>query len=177
MTSAKKIRKQLGKKYDPKEDYYKRFRDAVRDLHQKDHAKNDLIGIIGSLPKSKAENYQRMVEGYKKFLGRKDIKWFKPTRASWNHQDIVIPINPELGLEWNGIKYLIKLYLKSDKPSKDRLSSILALMKHTLPSKKYKHAVLDVRNSKIYLYEADMDSMMPLVEGEATALELILSRL
>ncbi len=177
MTSAKKIKNLLGEDYDPRFDYYKRFREAVKKLHQEELDKDDLLKNIGHLPKSKEENYKKMVSGYKKFLGKKDVKWFKPTRESWKHNGINILINPELGLEWNGGKYLIKLYLKSDKPSKDRLSSILALMKHTLPSKDYDHAVLDVRNSKLYLHEDDMDLMIPLVEGEAESLAFILGRL
>lgn len=177
MTCAKKIKNQSDEEYNVAGDYYKRFREAVQELHQKELEKGELLKSIGSLPTNKVENYRRMVEGYNKFLGKKEIKWFKPTRKKWLHGDLEIPVNPELGLEWEGEKYLTKLYLKSEKPSKDRLASILALMKNTIPLKGVKYAVLDVRNSKLYLYETDMDQLMPLVEGEAESLELILSRI
>lgn len=177
MTSAKKIKNQADEDYSPASDYYKRFREAVQELHQKDLKKGDLLKIIGSLPHNKVENYNKMVEGYKKFLGRKDITWFKPARGSWTHGNLEIPIKPELGLGWDGNRYLIKLYLKSEKPSKDRLSSILALMNNTIPQTNLTYAVLDVRNGKLYLYEKGMDLLMPLVEGEAESLEFILSRI
>ncbi len=54
---------------------------------------------------------------------------------------------------------------------------MLALMKHAISTKGCTYSVLDVRNSKLYVHERDMDSLMPLVEGEARALELILGRI
>lgn len=177
MTCAKKIKVQLDEPYDPAGDYYKRFREAVQEMHKTGKSKGDLIKMIGALPDNKIENYRTMVAGYKKFIGTKDVTWFNPLRKSWLHEDLEIPINPELGLEWDDNKYLIKLYLKADKPSKDRLSSILALMKQTLPTKDCKYGLLDVRNSKLYLFEPDMELLMPLVEGEAQSLSLILSRI
>ncbi|WP_339700879.1 hypothetical protein [Algoriphagus aquimarinus] len=177
MTSAKKIKSQSEEDYNVATDYYKRFREAVQELHKKDLQKATLLKIVGPLPPNKVENYKKMAEGYKKFLGRKGVKWFKPSRENWKQGNLNIAINPELGLEWDGKKYLVKLYLKAEKPSKDRLASILALMNHTIVSTDCTFAVLDVRNSKIYTYENEMDLMMPLVEGEAKALESILSQI
>lgn len=177
MTSAKKIKSQLDEVYDPVGDYYKRFREALQELHQNSLPKGDLLKIIGELPSNKVINYSTMVDGYKKFLGRKEITYFKPTRKIWTHGNINIPINPELGLEWGEDKYLIKLYLKADKPSKDRIASILSLMKNTINNDTIKYAVLDVRNSKMYDYEPTMDILIPLVQGEAESLEFILSRI
>lgn len=177
MTCARQIKDQEKIKYHPIRDYYKRFREAVQELHQQQLPKSALPEIIGDLPKRKQENYQLMIEGYGKFLGRRKVQWFKPLKKHWKNGSLRIPINPELGLEWDGTKYLIKLYLKAEKPSKDRLGSVLALMKHTFRSHGYVYAVLDVRNSKLFLYEASMDALMPLVEGEARSLELILNQL
>lgn len=177
MTCAKLIKEQMQEVYDPAKDYYKRFRDAVQEMHIKKKDKSELSKIIGLLPDSKNGNYQSMISGYKKFLGTKETIWFQPVRKIWAHGNLQIPINPELGLKWNNQKYIIKLYLKSDKLSKDRISSILALMKHTIPTKDTVLCLLDVRNSKIYPFEENMLSLLPLVEGEARSLELILDRL
>lgn len=177
MTCAKKIKAQLSEDYDPATDYYKRFREAVQEMHSSGQDKSELQKIIGDLPESKRENYRAMVVGYKKFLGTKAITWFKPPREIWTCGDLEIPINPEVGLEWNDEKYIVKLYLKADKPSKDRFSSVLALMKHTVPAKNCKHMLLDVRNSKPYVFEDDMLDLIPLVESEAEALSLLLGRL
>lgn len=177
MTCAKRIKNQSEEDYNVAGDYYKRFREAVQEIHQTGVSKNDLLKTIGSLPDNKIENYNKMVEGYKKFIGKKVCNWFKPPRKSWNIGNIIVPVNPELGLEWNNQKYIIKMYLKSEKPSKDRLASILALMKNTISENDYMYSVLDVRNSKLYIYEKEMDLLIPLVEAEAKALESILSNI
>ena len=176
MTCAKKIKAQLNEKYDPATDYYKRFREAVQDLHSKDKDRAKLLELIGPLPETKEDNYRLMVQGYKKFLGRKDFAWFNPPRKIWKHGELEITINPEVGLIWDDSRYIIKLYLKADKPSKDRLSSVLALMHETLPHKECVLALLDVRNAKLYTFEESMLDLMPLVEGEADSLEAILGK-
>src|SRR5688572_8784533 len=102
MTCAKRIKYQAGEDYDPTTDYYKRFREAVQELHREKMKKGELMKIIGTLPTNKIENYNKMVDGYQKFLGKKEVIWFKPTRKHWVHGDLKIPINPEIGLEWNG---------------------------------------------------------------------------
>ena len=176
MTCAKKIKAQLNEKYDPATDYYKRFREAVQYLHSKDKDRAKLLELIGPLPETKEDNYRLMVLGYKKFLGRKDFAWFNPPRKIWKHGELEITINPEVGLIWDDSRYIIKLYLKADKPSKDRLSSVLALMHETLPHKECVLALLDVRNAKLYTFEESMLDLMPLVEGEADSLEAILGK-
>lgn len=177
MTCAKKIKTQISEIYDPAGDYYKRFREAIQSMHSKGLDKTELSKLIGPLPDSKKENFRAMVVGYKKFMGSKTVEWFQPPRKIWSHGEIKIPINPELGLIWDNTKHVIKLYLKSEKPSKDRFSSILALMKNSLALKDCKYGLLDVRNSKLYLFEDNMLLLIPLVEGEARSLELILNRI
>jgi hypothetical protein len=118
-----------------------------------------------------------MIAGYKKFLGNKKYKWHQPTRKFWIQGSLNVVINPEIALEWDGKKYFIKLYLKSEKPSKDRFSSILALMKTCLGNKDFNYGLLDVRSSKLYLFEENMLLQIPLIEGEARSLEFILEKL
>jgi len=177
MTCAQKIKSQMGMPYDPVTDYYKRFREAVQELHQKNLSKSKLSHIIGALPDTKVVNYNAMIEGYKKFLGTKTVTWFDPPRKVWKHGDIEIPINPEVGIEWGGKKHIIKLYLKAEKPSKDRAASVLALMNKNLGTINCEYCLLDVRNSKSYFFEKSMTSLIPLVEGEAVALKFLLDRI
>src|SRR5450631_4137288 len=176
MTCSKKIKAQLSEEYNPAIDYYKRFREAVQDLHSTGKDKSELLHLIGSVPDNKEDNYRLMAAGYRKFLGKKDVRWFQPPREVWKHGDLAIPINPEVGLTWEGQKFIIKLYLKAEKPSKDRFSSVLALMHQNLPTKDCQYGLLDVRNGKLYLFEEPMLALMPLVEGEAGSLEEILDK-
>ncbi|MBL3657388.1 hypothetical protein JL102_14670 [Fulvivirga sp. 2943] len=50
-------------------------------------------------------------------------------------------------------------------------------MRITIPESDYSLAVLDVRNSKLFLYEENMLQLLPLVEGEAESLEFILGKI
>mgnify|MGYP006902746727 FL=1 len=177
MTCAKNIKIQMQQEYDPATDYYKRFREAVQTLHAEDKPKNELANLIGELPANKHENFARMIEGYKKFLGKKEVEWLSPKREIWKHGNLEIPINPELYVKLNDQKHLIKLYMKAEKPSKDKVASILALMKHTISGRGMIYSVLDVRNSKLYTYDTAMDVLMTLVEGEANSLELMLNKI
>lgn len=174
MTCAKKIKSNLTIPYDPITDYYKRFREGVQEVHRSGLSKNKLGSVIGHVPANKHANYEAMIMGYQKYIGTKKLNWFEPPTRIWNHAGIKIRVNPELGLEWSGKKYLIKLYLKADKPSKDRASTVLALMYHNLKVNNCELGLLDVRNSKMYLYEKVMSSLVPLVEAEAVALEFML---
>lgn len=177
MTCARNIKVQLGEPYDPATDYYKRFREAVQELHKRGLPKGELPKLIGSLPETKQVNYQAMVTGYKKFLGTKDVEWFEPQRKNWKHGKVTVPVNPEIGLKWGDKKYVIKLYLKSNVLTKDRIASVLALMNETLVTKDIVLAILDVRNAKLHEFEKNMKALMILVEGEAESLELMLDRL
>lgn len=177
MTCARTISEGLNQPYDPKTDYYKRFREGVQEMHKNGLAKGELTKIIGEVPDNKRDNYGKMADAYRKFLGRKKITYFKPPRKIWQSGSIEVTINPEIGLEWSGTRHLIKLYLKADKPSKDRLGSILALMRKTFANDGYTYAVLDVRSGKLYTYQREMDYLLPLIEGEAQALIAILGTL
>ncbi len=177
MTAAEKIKKNLNEPYDPITDYYKRFREGVQEMHKSNRSKSELLDIIGSLPDNKLENYATMASGYQKFLGKKAYEWIEPARKIWKHNDIEVTINPEVGLKLSDERLLVKLYLKADKPSKDRVASILALMKNTIQSEDWKYCLLDVRNATMYSYDIRMDRLIPLVAGESDSLALILSRL
>lgn len=85
-------------------------------------------------------------------------------------------VNPELGLEFDGKFYVIKLYLKSEKLSKDKITQILTLLESQLREKlekEVKVAVLDVKNGKLFIKEDDDISLLPLLDGEARSFEAI----
>lgn len=87
-----------------------------------------------------------------------------------------VRINPELGLEYDGKFILAKLYLKSDKLSKDKISQILTLMESQLRKEvdeEVRMAVLDVKNAKLFVKEDEDISLLPLLDGEARSFEAI----
>ena len=71
--------------YDPAADFYKVFRDRLADLHRKGLDRKALDGISAGLadPK-KLKAYPAMIAGYKKWWGRKELKWFPPPSATYS---------------------------------------------------------------------------------------------
>lgn len=175
ITCAEQIKARLDEGYGVMTDYYKRFREGVIELHSSGRDKKDLGKIIGPLPEGKEDNYAAMIAGHKKFLGSRTRTWFAPKKALWKHGSLEVAINPEIGLEWEGNRYLIKLYLKAEKPSKDRITCVLALMQQALKAPECKIGLLDVRNSKLYEFAPTMAGLVRLAESEALSLDHLLS--
>lgn len=149
--------------YDPAFDFYKPIRDKIIEIHEYDFPKKALFSFLSTITDhKKLQNYPRILEGYKKWWGRKELVWFKPPNNIFTDQNIGIMINPELGLSINNHKrYIIKLYLKSEKLTKFKVEVINYLMQVSL-SNQCKNgeimAVLDVRQSKIFEATTSFDN-------------------
>lgn len=164
-------------KYSPATDFYKALREGIIEIHQNAGKKTDLQTILSAITdKKKTNHYSSAVDGYKKFWGNKDIEWFEPPHKHWTLGEIDVRINPELGLEYNGKFYVIKMYLKSQKLTRDKITQILCLLEDQLRKKSEPEivfALLDVRNNKIFLNSEKDKSLMPLLKGEASNFEII----
>lgn len=175
LTKVKQIKNR--EEYSPATDFYKALREGIIKNHQNDADKSELKKIIKSIvdPK-KVKNYTEAINGYIKFWGRKDIKWFEPPFKHWIVGDLDVRINPELGLEYDGHFYIVKLFLKGDKLSKDKIDQILVLMESQLRGtldKSIKMSILDVKNSKLFIKDNDDITLLPLLNGEAKSFEII----
>jgi hypothetical protein len=175
LTHVKNVKEREA--YNPATDFYKALREGIIELHKSGGTKADLKQIIDSITDSKKEvNYQIAIDGYKKFWGRKSLKWMNPPNKHWVVNDLDVKINPEIGLEYDSKFYVIKLYLKSDKLSKNKIDQILALMEKELRSKvedEVVFAVLDVKNAKLHANDTKDISLMALLMGEAVSFETI----
>jgi hypothetical protein len=70
----------------------------------------------------------------------------------------------------------VKLYFKSDKLSKEKVTQILTLMESQLRTEvepEVDMAILDVKNSRIFIKEDKDVSLLPLLKGEAMSFEII----
>ena len=151
------IRKIMNRpEYQPAFDYYKILRDHIIYLHKNNLYKNNIKEPRElTSDKKKWQNYSKIIEGYKKFWGRKQTKWFEPPRGQWNENSITVILNPELGLKINNEKfYAIKMYFKADPLSKNRIDISLFLMHQFLPKMingdEIIYSILDIRKSKLY---------------------------
>jgi len=175
LTQVKKLKNREA--YSPATDFYKGLREGLIENHQADGDKSGLKNIWDSVTdEKKKKNYAEAIEGYKKFWGRKAVKWFKPPYKHWIVGDLDVRINPELGLDYDGKYYVVKLYFKKDKLSKDKIDQILTLMESQLRKHvedEIRMAILDVKNSKLFIKNDDDLSLLPLLDGEARSLEAI----
>lgn len=158
--------------YEPYADFYKPLREKIQTIHKKGQEKEELDNLLTTLTDDKKKaNFPPLIEGYKKFWGRKKINWFQPPFKSWKIGDIEIRINPELGLEYNGQFYVVKLYFKDDKIQSYQINQILTLMEDQLRNKvnepEVSFAILDIRKAKLYPQKDKSLELIPLLLGEA----------
>lgn len=175
MTKVKQVK--YRDTYNPVTDFYKALREEIIETHKNNNDKKVLDNLVQKLTDSKKRsNYPISIDGYKKFWGKKKIQWFDPPFTHWLTGDLDVKINPELGLEYDNKFYVIKLFLKSEKISKDKLSQILSLMENQLRDKvddEVIFCVLDVKNAKLYENSKGNFAYLPLLEGEAKSFESI----
>ena len=162
--------------YLPYKDYYKPIRIAIQNLHKKLQNKSVLDNVIDEVEENKKNNFRAVIDGYKKFLGRKKFEWIKPPKKNWTLGDISITVNPEVGLEekkkdGSSNFYIVKLYFKDEKIQKSHVDQILTLMEMQLRSKveepEVMFALLDVRKGKLHVKKNHELTELPLLEGEA----------
>ena len=176
LTVVRQAKKRHAVGYSPQMDFYKPLRERLVALHKNEQAKASLDDLLGQLTdKKKRAAYPELIEGYKRFLGRKNLRWFNPPHGVWECAGLTVSIRPELGLIMGGTQHVVKLYFKSEKPSKLRMDTILQLMEAVLGEKggPYKFGVLDVRNARLVSSTGFNPGLMPLLEGESQSFETI----
>lgn len=163
--------------YHPATDFYKPLREGIIEIHERDGKKGDLDKLMkGLTDEKKKKNYPEAIAGYKKFWGRKNVTWFTPPSKHWLVGDVDIHVNPELGLECDGKFWVIKLYMKAEPLTRDRVKQILSLMEDQLRKKvedEVCFCVLDVKNGRFFCNDKKDVSMLPLLKGEVLSFETI----
>lgn len=162
--------------YGPFADFYRRFREAVIDIHTKGLDLQHLHNVAHQQTDPKKQgHFPAMYEGYKKFMTvHHPTSWFSPPSSNWLHGDLTVRVNPELGLIIKGKRHVIKLYFKAEPISKKHIEGICHLMHHQLAAAcppGTVMAVLDVRTGKLHCVESGpTSSFLALIAGEADSL-------
>lgn len=168
---ATKVRQvKMRDQYQPATDYYRPLRNALVALHTAGEPRTALDNILPRItdPK-KIGNYYELIEGYRKFWGRKNIEWFTPPRGTYSHSGVDVIVNPELGLKIDGRRIVIKLYLKADEITKQRIDLVPVLMEVVLRPMMQPGdlvALLDVRKGKLYLLGTALGPATAMVNAE-----------
>jgi hypothetical protein len=155
--------------YSPATDFYKPFRDGIIDIHRNNQPRGDVKSLSEQTDPKKVANYLALVSGYHKWWGRKTLDWFDPETETWGAHGVDIRVNPELGLQVNGTRHLVKLYLKGSPLAKTRIEVITHLMHESLAPLVPKGtvlSVLDVRNAKLFVPTVPVPAMTATLQAE-----------
>jgi hypothetical protein len=181
LTVVRNVKKRHGEEYDPQTDFYKIIRDGIVSMHKRNKPKSDLDDLLSGLTdKKKITAYPALVDGYKKFLGKKAFTWFLPPKECWQHGGLSVSVNPEVGLTLSGQRHVVKLYFKGEKLAKVKMDIITHLMAEELTvsgSQPVSFAILDVRNAKLLLAGNTDPGLTALLRGEAASFAQIYSSL
>lgn len=159
-------------KYDPRTDFYKPLREKLVAVHRSGGLVAELETWARTVHDKKQPSYLAVVAGYKKFVGKQKLSWFTPPKANHPVGPLVVNVNPELGLEIQGVPHVIKLYLKDDPPlTKPRAQLILYLLDQALadPTLPRTFGVLDARKGKLHTSGAPPRGITALLAGEAVS--------
>ncbi len=170
VTVVREAKRRHATEYDPRTDFYKPFREGVAGMHLNGRPKQALDSLLSGLRDAKKQTaYPELVRGYKKFLGRKVVVPFAPPRADWTHAGLSVRVNPELGLELDGVRFVIKMYLKDEKLTRPKVGVVTYLMEEVLEpvGGPAKFGVLLVRMGRLYESTPHELGLSALLEGEA----------
>lgn len=152
ITKVKQIKNRPA--YQPATDFYKPFRQGLINLHATGKDRSSLDHIIPKLSDlKKVVNYPELIDGYKKWWGKKSIGWFDPPRGTYTSSGVDIAVNPELGLIIDGKRVVVKLYNKSEPVTQFRIDMVPLLMELVLRAASEPAdlvALLDVRKGKLH---------------------------
>lgn len=155
------------------QDYWRLLREQIVRVHKENLNLSELDEVLLHVKKAdRKRNYSLCIANYKKLFGKKNIAWEGTTKALWEHEDLTVSVNPELCLNINSSKYIIKLYFKSDnRLSKQKLDVIYYLMDKTKSKNKisYTSAVVDLQNGKFLPQTTPVQNVEILLKGEATS--------
>ena len=161
--------------YNPAIDFYKKIRDKLVDVHQKDGDPADLLDMSYVTDPKKMSHFEAIAGGYVKWWGNRNLIWHSPPSDTYVYHSVEVGIKPELGLQIDDKRFLIKLYFNKDDLSKSRSDIVLHMMETTLR----KHcidevmAILDVRNSKLITQSSKIKNMNATIMAELAYIEAI----
>ena len=173
LTVVRRTKKLTDDGYGPEKDFYKRIREAIIEMHPTGGSITRVSGVLpGLTDKKKIDSYPKLVDGYKRWTGRRGAEWFEPPSVLWSCGGLSVRVNPELGLIIKGRPHLTKLYFKTDSLAKNRIDIITHLMRSACSSKAPTGCVmgvLDIRRPKLFTPTVPIDGLDSLLRGEAAS--------
>ena len=174
VTQVRHIRGQIAAGYHPSRDFWKRLRDEIVTVEESGHPLMELDRVANDcVGEAKRNRYEQAIKGYKRFHRRRKRQWFAPPSAVWERADLLVRVNPELGLVIGSSPVAIKLYFKKESLSKRRIESILHLMETALAGQAGAQGMdiglLDVPKGKLIRSGKRPDNLDLLLNSDALA--------
>jgi hypothetical protein len=146
-------KQQYSRAYNPASDFYGPLRKRVETVFENGWDPEALDKALREIedPK-KHDHYRACRAGLRKWAGKKGtkkLKWVKPKGATWRSGALEVKISPELWLDIEGKRHIIKLYFKAEALSQHRVNLSLRLLEKTV-GRHGAVAVLDVRRGRLF---------------------------
>jgi hypothetical protein len=161
-------------KYQVPIDHWHGLRSGIVRIIQNGGTRTDLDRLLADVKDDrKRSNYEANIEGFKKFWGRKTLKFQGvPNARRWSSGELEVKVAPDFSVLIGKQLYIVKLHFRGgpvdDRLSRTRLETIICLMKKVCPTKGAEFAVLDVRLGQLRTRKVSIGFGIALV-GEAAA--------
>ncbi len=179
LTVVRRAKADYQTKYDPARDFYRLLREGIVEMHQMQKPRVSLDGIVQNLSDAKkVAPYLECIDAYKRWCGKKQFEWVGAYSIDWKCDDLVVRVNPELGMCINDAPHVITLYFKGESPSKQRLETMFHLLELSLPAelRDATPGILDVRRGNLFKPNRDIPSIGALLMGDALAFQTMWDR-
>jgi len=176
-TTALQAWRQSNTPYDPAKDYHKRVRSLLVKSEQTGETP-DWDAFIASQNPKKQKNFNETIELYTKWRSKQsNATWFQPPRGDWKSSEFQITVNPEIGLDIEGQKYAIKLFLNRNKLSRLKAQMGGLLMHEALSqaNPNVSFSIFDVKVEKMHIFATASEKLEYLLIGETAHLSAMLS--
>lgn len=184
-TEARNIALSLAEDYQRQSDYWLHLRNGVKRVMATTGSADSLDAIMDDVPEDRQANHQVMIDGLKRYWGRKVFQNVRLPKRVWKHSRIHVNVNLEICGEYRNKIYLIKFFAHVNQPiRKDETDMMLLLMHEALESdieafeaegKQVILGVLDVAKGKFHPYRSIPEDLSTLVKMEAEVLHKYLA--
>lgn len=117
--------------YSPAIDYWLDLRHSIKQFSEGKISLEQLMSSVENEPQRKRANYRKAVKRFSNFISKNNASFFPVSKSSWSYSGLTITTSPELGMNINGSKSLVKIFYNVKKPdekvTKRNIMPMLAL--------------------------------------------------
>lgn len=154
-------------------DYYRELRVAIKSVSKGNKPYEHLENVAKKQNGlSKQEKYRKQIAAYTNWREGKFVEGFGEFSRKYHFMNTVISCNPELNLNIDGQRKLVKLYFsESESMTQERANIICALMKEAVKDDSFQYVVLDLTKNRELGFEGVHEVTMDKIHGKIIELE------